>query len=183
MVEFSGAQWCARFPTSKALTDLVEPFRTSATHWIAGLEAAGAEVEISATYRPEERAYLMHWCCQIAGYRDKAGVFHQVAPADVPPMVGVDIDWTHGGDLGAARAAAVAMREAYGIVYPAALDSRHIEGNAVDMTITWRETIIVKDASGLEHACWEQAQLYPIGATYGAHKLLSDPPHWSSDGH
>jgi hypothetical protein len=27
------------------------------------------------------------------------------------------------------------------------------------------------------------ANLHAVGASYGVHKLASDPPHWSTDGH
>jgi hypothetical protein len=104
-------------------------------------------------------------------------------PALVPPMTGVNIDWTQGGDRAAARAAAREMMAGYNIAYPAALVSRHTQRRAIDITIRWKGTIIVKDARGVEHACVNEHDLWPIGASYGVHKLPSDPPHWSEDGH
>lgn len=183
MPESSGAQWCARFPTSTDLADLVEPFRSNATAFIAALRGSGALVAIAATYRPAERAYLMHWCCLVAGFRDAQKIFHQIAPGHVPAMPGIDIDWSCGGSVGAATAAAVAMREAYGIVFPAALVSRHTQRLAVDMTISFAGELDVPNSGGGVHHITSQQDLWPIGATYGVHKLASDPPHWSSDGH
>lgn len=175
MAEPSGAQWCARFPTSVSLDDLAEPFRSKARAFVQALRDAGASVTVSATYRPAERAYLMHWCCMIAdGGQD---------PAAVPPKPGVAIDWCHGADLAAAKAAAQAMRQGYGIVYPAALESRHTQRLAVDMTIRFQGALQVRTGNGVGAAVASQGDLVPVGRSYGVFKLLSDPPHWSSDGH
>lgn len=189
MAESSGPQWCARFPGSALTSDLADPFRERVDTFIAMLRSCGATVVISATYRPPERAFLMHYCCLVAGYRDKAQVFHQIDPKDVPAMDGIDIDWTHGGDLGAARAAAVAMRTGYGIVYPAALVSRHTQRLAIDMSISWKGTLAAHDAQGRLVEISSQprdqtnAMLAVVGKSFGVIKLASDPPHWSQDGH
>jgi hypothetical protein len=87
-------------------------------------------------------------------------------PDMVPPMEGVNIDWTHGGQLHQATAAAMAMKKAYNIAYPAALVSRHTQRRAIDMTITNPPPNVVL-----------------LGASFGVKKLLSDAPHWSDDGH
>lgn len=183
MPEAAGAQWCARYPGSDSLEDLVEPFRSGARFFIGALRDAGASVTVSATWRPPERAYLMHWCCLVAGYRDKQQIFHQVAPGDVPALEGVEIDWTCGGDPGAARAAAVAMRQGYGIVYPAVCKSDHTIRKAVDMTILFQGVLRVRDALGQARMAACDTDLWPIGKTYGVIKLPGDHPHWSFDGH
>ncbi|HEY2010515.1 MAG TPA: hypothetical protein VGH23_16115 [Rhizomicrobium sp.] len=183
MAESAGAQWCARFPTSASLGDLAEPFQGNAKAFIDALRDAGASVSINATYRPPERAYLMHFCCLVAGYRDEGKVFHQIAPGDVPAMQGVDIDWTCGGDPGGARAAAVAMRQGYEIAYPAALVSNHTRRLAIDMTIQFTGAISVKTGHGSLAAAACQSDLWPVGKSYGVIKLPSDAPHWSVDGH
>lgn len=188
MAEPSGPQWCARFPGSASTSDLSPEFRPGAEAFIAALKVSGASVTISATFRPPERAYLMHFCCLVAGYRDKAGIFHQIAPEAVPPFKGVDIDWTHGGDVGAARAAAVQMRVGYMIAFPAALVSNHTRRDAIDMTIRWTGTLKISDAHGKEHLIGapcdgSNPQLHTVGATFGVLKLVSDAPHWSRDGH
>lgn len=175
MAEASGAQWCDRFPTSNQVGELAQPFRDNVAAFIAALKLAKAKVTISATYRPVERAYLMHWCCMIADSGQD--------PLHVPAMHGVDIDWGHNGDVAGARHAAREMKAGYNIAFPAALTSRHTQRRAVDMTVTWSGVIKVVDKNLQLRDCDAQADLYPIGKTYGVLKLLSDPPHWSDDGH
>ena len=183
MSEPSGAQWCARYPGSSEISDLAEPFRTHVTYFVGALRDAGASVTISATYRPPERAHLMHYCCLVAGYRDNDQVFHQMSAPDVPAYPGVDIDWTHGGDGGAARASAVQMVKGYGSAFPAALASNHTRRLAIDMTIHFQGAISVRDAAGNRRSAASQSDLWPIGASYGVIKLPSDAPHWGADGH
>ena len=185
----AGAQWCDLFPTSKTIDDLAEPFRGNVNRFIAELRSHAVLVSVAATYRPPQRAYLMHYCCLVAGYRDKASVFQQMNPIDVPEMPGVDIDWTCGGNVGAARAAAVEMRARYGIVYPAALKSRHTERLAIDMSMAWSADFSLRDATGNLVPIvggprnGGNKDLAVVGGTYGVIKLPSDPPHWSNDGH
>ena len=76
----AGPEWCKQFLTSTSLGDLAEPFQSNCRGFIAALEEQGCKVEISATYRPPERCYLMHWCCMIAEAKQD--------PAAVPQMVG-----------------------------------------------------------------------------------------------
>lgn len=174
-LEVSGPGWCDLFQTSTSLEDLAPEFRRCVARFIAALRDAGAAVQISATYRPVQRAYLMHWCCMIAdGGQD---------PAAVPSMDGVPIDWTHGGDRAAAKAAARAMKAKYSIRYPAALVSRHTQRRAIDMTITWQGIVRVRDANDHRYPAASLSDLYSIGASYGVHKLEGDRPHWSDDGH
>lgn len=182
MTQPAGPAWCDQFPGSASLDDLIEPFRSKAAAFIDALRDAGAAVTVNATYRPPERAYLMHYCCLIAGYRDQEKVFHQISPNDVDPFSGVDIDWSCGGDIGAARAAAVAMCQKYNITYPAALISNHTLRRAIDMIIQFKGSIRVLDARGIEHSATCQSDLWPVGASYGVIKLPRDLPHWSSDG-
>lgn len=171
MTDPSGAQWCAQFPGSHDLGDLAEPFQTGAKAFIAEVQHAGATVHLSATYRPPQRAYLMHWAWEIA----RKGF----DPAAVPAMDGVEIQWDH-PDAGAA---AEAMVEGFGLKVEAVLASRHTERHAVDMTINWAGVIHVKDKRGIEHAVSRQEDLWPIGASFGLIKLPRDAPHWSNDGH
>jgi hypothetical protein len=177
MSENSGAQWVARFPTSRDLADLAEPFRTKATKFVHAMQAAGMVVSIAATYRPRERAYLMHYAWEIAR--------NGLSLAAVPALHGVDIIWNWSGGRGAAEA----MVQAYGIAYEPAVRSRHTDRLAVDMGITWnghptilkangeRGTILTSPRDG------SNTDLQHIGAMYGVYKLESDLPHWSSDGH
>lgn len=189
MGEVSGPVWCDRFPTSTAIEVLAEPFRGNLQHFMAALAMAGATIHVAATYRSPARAFLMHFACLVAGFHDHAGLFCQIEPAEVPFHPGVNIDWTHGGNVAAARDAARRMVAEYGIQYPAALVSRHTQKLAVDMAISWVGALSIMDASGVLHVIAEgprdgtNPQLVVVGATYGVLKLMGDKPHWSSDGH
>ena len=179
-LELSGPQWVARFPTSRSVFDTKPPFLDRLSKFHQALVGAGASVSISATLRPPERAYLMHFSSKIAR--------GQINPQQVPPMAGVAIQWFH-GNLAASRSAAQQMVTAYGIAFPPALNSRHTQGLAIDMTITWAGTLQIKDATGAvknigaPRSGRTNAALHTVGTSYGVIKLVSDPPHWSSDGH
>jgi hypothetical protein len=148
---------------------------------------AGVHVTISATLRPPERAYLMHYAFRIAR--------EHLDPAQVPARTGVNIEWVHRNaqgqpDLAASQTAAEAMVRGYSIVYRPALASRHTQGLAIDMNISWSGTLVIRDRNGQEVTITStprtgagNADLHRVGVTYGVHKLASDPPHWSSDGH
>ncbi|MBI5256155.1 MAG: hypothetical protein HY855_06625 [Burkholderiales bacterium] len=180
MPQLSGPIWIARFPTSTDVSDLSPTFALSVAEFLQALRAAGAGVSIAATLRPPERAYLMHHAWRIG--REQADA------ATVPAMAGVDIDWVHRDRQGrpnatASRAAALGMVGQYGIVFRPALTSRHTEGRAIDMTISNFLGRTVRDAEGDEVRLRTAADLHSVGASYGVHKLASDPPHWSDDGH
>jgi len=183
----SGAVWVSKFPNSRSLDDLTEPFRSCAADFISAIRAAGATVSINATLRPKERAYLMHWSFCIAQ--------DDLDPEQVPPMSGVDIDWVHRDangikQLDASKHSAQEMVDGYGIAYRPVLESRHSQGLAIDMDISWSEAPLkIKDASGKPVTIktgkrdGSNPQLQRVGKSYGVIKLPSDPPHWSSDGH
>jgi hypothetical protein len=181
MSEPAGPQWCARFPTSDRLEDLTPDFGDACRAFISALRHGGARVAIAATFRPPERAYLMHWCCMIGGSGQD--------PATVTPMAGVAIDWTCGNDLTQAKSAARAMTAKYQIRFPAALVSRHTQRRAIDMTIGWKGDLTVLDFDGAPHRIaggprnGSHPGLIAVGRTFGVVKLRSDPPHWSDDGH
>lgn len=182
----SGISWVSKFPTSRDVEDLLPPFRDNVKRFLAALSDAGCSVTISATYRPRERAYLMHYAYRIA----REGL----SPVGVPSLSGVDIQWDHRKtngqlDLTASRNAAEDMVLGYGIAFKPALNSQHTRKLAIDMTITWSGTIKIKNASGqvvtisTTPRTGQNGNLVRVGATYGVIKLQSDPPHWSSDGH
>jgi len=176
MAEASGPQWCARFPGSHSPEDLVEGFRGRVMAFISAMEKGGATVVVDATYRPPERAYLMHWCWMIANLSQ--------SPAAVPHMAGVDIDWTHGGDILAARAAARAMVKGYDIEVKPALDSLHCHRRAIDMAIRWSGMLSIRDFDGNMHRVSSMPcdgtnrELGQVGASFGVYKRVNDPPHW-----
>ena len=183
----SGPDWVSKFPTSKSTDDLVEPFRTNAKRFISALQAAHASVIVSDTYRPVERAYLMHFAWEIAR--------NNKLPAEVPPQTGVDIQWVHPDasgqpDLAASKAAAEQMVQKYGMKAEAVLVSRHTQRLAVDMTISWQGDLTIATADGslttitsLPRTGADNIDLRAVGKSYGVIKLVSDAPHWSSDGH
>lgn len=176
MSEPASAAWCERWPTSKNLNDLDERFRNGLVPFIAAIQDAGATIDIEATRRPEQRAWLMHYACLVSGYTDKNGIHHIIEDlTTVPKRADIDIEWTREG--------AKEMVDTYGIVYPATLDSEHIRGLAVDMKIKFAGAIIVKDARGVPHKITKQEDLWPVGASYGVIKLPKDAPHWSINGH
>lgn len=180
-MEYSGKNWVERFPTSASTHDLIQPFRANVEAFIEALTAAGASVQIAATYRPAERAYLMHWCCMIADSEQD--------PASIPSMHGMDIDWTCGSNRILAKARAAEMKAAYRIKFPAALVSRHTQRRAIDMAVwSWSGKTIslrAKDLTGKLQtmALTEVQDLYDAGEIFGVIKLTADPPHWSDDGH
>ena len=181
MSEASGPQWCARFPASTALDDLLPPFADRVRAFVSRLERAGAQVTVQATFRPPERAWLMHWCCMVGQSGQD--------PDQVPVLSGVAIDWTHGGDHVAARTAARRMMARYDIAFPAALVSRHTQRRAIDMTIRWQGSLRITDFDGRTRVIarpprtGSNPQLAQVGASFGVLKLAKDPPHWSDDGH
>jgi hypothetical protein len=148
-------------------------------------------VTISATYRPLERAYLMHWSWLIV----KKGI----DPTTVPAMQGVDISWVHEGTDGkysreSSVAAAKAMVNGFNIENlgtAPALQSRHTRGFGIDMNIRWTGTLVILDSDGniykidsSPHSGMNR-QLHQVGATYGVIKFNRagrDEPHWSNDG-
>ena len=179
MRELSGKPWTARFPTSRRIEDLEPSFRRQIDAFVAALREAGATVRISATLRPRERAYLMHWAWRISE--------EDFPPEDVPAMPGVDIEWSHPAAQ-ASRAAARAMVGTYSLVRVADLDSRHCEGRAIDMTISWRGKLRIAAPDGSRHTIAGRPRdgthpgLIEVGRLYGAIKLQGDAPHWSADG-
>lgn len=184
----SGAQWVQAFLGSNEIAACQPRFARALEGFVGALRNAGANIRISATFRPPERAYLMHWCWRIA--------HEQFDPQDVPPRPGVNIDWVHtdptgAPDLARARSGAREMVIGYKLVTKPALASRHTDGRAVDMTISWIGELQILDADGAVRTILDgprngtHPQLRACGATYGVIKDVfgNDPPHWSDDGH
>ena len=190
--ELSGAQWVSRFPTSSDTADLVSPFKDDLNSFIAALRAAGVSVTVSATYRPPERAYLMHWCYKIA--RDNYD------SRTVPDMAGVNIQWDHIAADGSYSStgsiqSAQDMVNGYSMQNlhtPPALNSRHTLRLAVDMSISWTGNLTINKADGstvtitTEPRTGMNTDLAAVGASYGVIKFVggsADKPHWSDNGH
>ena len=180
----SGADWWhaneGKYPTSHSVDDLAKPFRDNAAAFIKAMKDAGATVSIGATYRHPTRAHLMHYCVRVAK--------GEVAPNKVPAVAGCDINWDH-GNLAKSKAAAQEMADLFEIAFPASLTSLHISGRAIDMTIGWTGTLAIKDGKGTIQNISaprngkENTALHKVGASYKVFKLVSDPPHWSDNGH
>lgn len=176
--ELSGPQWVIRYPSSVKVEHLTAPFQSGVTRFLAALDQAGASVRINATQRPAERAYLMHYSFQIA---------HGLKPIEVPSSNEVAIEWVHQTSCQSVEAARQ-MVSKYCIVYPPALNSRHTEGKAIDMSVSWRKTLAIVDANGRTimiagPGSQNNRQLWRVGASYGVIKNQADLPHWSIDGH
>jgi hypothetical protein len=179
----SGATWWhanqSKYPNSKSVDDLEPGFRSKVKEFQAALVEAGASITIASTKRNKHRAYLMHYCWQIAK--------GQIQAAKVPAEPGVDINWNHGNDA-KSKQAAQEMVKLFGMAHIASLTSHHINGKAIDMTISWTGTLKIKNKSGQEIDVGlprngaDNTKLHAVGATYGVKKLASDPPHWSVDG-
>jgi hypothetical protein len=86
-LDLSGAHWVRRFPTSTKIADLAEPFRTNVALFLGAIYEAGGQVRIAATFRSEERAWLMHYSYEVA--------FVHLLPEDVPARAGINIAWVH----------------------------------------------------------------------------------------
>jgi hypothetical protein len=180
----SGAVWWnanqAKYLTSHKVQDLEMDFQKKVQEFISCLQAAGAKVRVSSTKRSKQRAYLMHYSWMIAK--------NNLELSKVPSELGVDIVWDH-GDAQKSQKAAREMVDLFSIKYQPSLTSRHIEGKAIDMHITWTGTLEIRDKTGqinkLSAPCngYDNIMLHKIGRTYGVIKLISDPPHWSTDGH
>jgi hypothetical protein len=199
-MELSGHSWITRYPTSTAIKDLEPHFRHRVTRFLDALTEADADVTITATRRPQERAYLMHYAWKI--------VHGKIAPADVPAFEAivpgtnarVDVNWVHtGSDAGkgaaASARAAAAMVHGYGLTHlrvAPSLTSLHIFGRAIDMLISWDGDLSIKNAYGKSVTIRSvprsgiNRELIHVGLAYGVYHLIAaakDPPHWSTNGH
>ncbi|WP_422927862.1 peptidoglycan-binding domain-containing protein [Singulisphaera sp. PoT] len=183
--KLSGPEWVKQFPGSRKMEDLNDEFRPKFQLFQAALKEAGATTRINSTLRPPERAYLMHWCWRIAR--------QDFDPREVPAREGVDIRWWH-GDAATSKQKALEMVNAYGMknlqVRPA-LNSRHTEGKAVDMDVTWKDTLKIErhDGTTVEISSAPRDSTNPdlieVAKGYGVIHFINVPKdavHWSTDG-
>ncbi|HDL8412381.1 TPA: peptidoglycan-binding domain-containing protein [Yersinia enterocolitica] len=191
MKEISGEKWVSRFQGSASTRSLSPSFKISVDNFISELTKSGATIVISATLRPPERAYLMHWSWKISRNLAK--------PEDVPEKTGISIQWAHkksDGSIDTAKSikAAQDMVRAYGMtglnVAPS-LKSRHTEGNAIDMNISWMGDLKIKNKKGEDVLIKTfpkdgmNTELHTVGKSFGIikyHGGSKDRPHWSTDG-
>jgi peptidoglycan hydrolase-like protein with peptidoglycan-binding domain len=178
-VRLSGPEWTAKYLFSDSLEDLAFPFRGYAKEFEAALKESGAKIEMSNTFRPPERAYIMHYCFKIAA--------RWLGDVDVPSFPGVEVDWVHyTPEISVWWADKMVVK--YDIAFPPALRSNHTVGRAIDWYIEWEGTIKIKDLSGnvveigSPRNSFDNTKLWAVGQSYGVYKLPADPPHWSFDG-
>lgn len=183
--ELSGIVWVSRFLDKRTTSELAGTFRTGCEAFIAAVRAGGANVKVSSTRRPKERAQLMHFSWRIHK--------QTLNPQNVPSLPGIDIEWVHrradgSVNLAASRAAATAMVNAYDIAFQPSLTSLHIAGKAIDMTISWSGSLSVAENSGKVRTIASTPRsgmnldLRKVGRTYGVLKHPTDRPHWSVTG-
>lgn len=193
----SGKQWVKKFPTSRSIDDLSPGFRDKVNGFVDALKDAKATISINATRRPRQRAYMMHFSWRI--------VKQKLDPVSIKPFEPnddedpVDIQWLHEkpngtSDLAASRAAAAEMVEGFEIgggSVPPSLNSNHIRGTAIDMSVSWSGTLSIKTKSGktVDIKSSPRSSVNPdliaIGKTYGVIHFsppAKDPPHWSLTG-
>jgi hypothetical protein len=181
----SGSAWWranqGNYPNSQDIDDLEPGFRARVEDFIGSLRHAGATVLVASTRRNEIRAYLMHYSWQVA--------HGEIDPKDVPARSGVTIEWDH-GDADRSRKGAEEMVQKFGMAHIASLTSNHIKGKAIDMSITWKDTLVLSRPAPLLTRIESTPRtgngnrdLHQTGSdVFGVKKLRSDPPHWSYNG-
>lgn len=191
--KLSGKTWwdanekIAPYTKSSDIADLESDFQGKVKEFKKALDDAGTSISIDTTKRPKERAHVLHYAWQVSKGQVKANA--------VPAMTGVDIVWDH-GDETKSKAGAQEIVTAASVKSKPSLTSNHIDGKAIDWTITWTSDplkIDKKDGTKLEIKTTPRnggdpgnAELHEVGKGYGVHKGLNfnpkDPPHWSFDG-
>jgi hypothetical protein len=177
----SGLHWVSEFAGDTTTDKLKDPFKTHVEAFIALLEANGATVEVNATFRRIERASLMHWASWIA--------YGKIKPSQAEDDQKTGIIWDHGDDAKSLKAATdMCSKAGYDIAYPAALNSNHTAGLAIDMTITGLPKII-KGLPGKKSVDIgtdppeTNSKLHDLAWTYyRVKKHKTDRPHWSVNG-
>ena len=181
----SGKDWWyknqAKYPNSRELKDLDGNFRENVTRFIEALRSAGASIDIASTRRNKIRAHLMHYSWKVSR--------GDIQPGDVPNLADLDIEWDH-GNISESRKAAGEMVQLFNMAHIASLTSNHIQGLAIDMTITWKGDLVI-EVPGQERKTYintgpkngaDNRELHQAGRSFSVLKLLNDPPHWSHNG-
>lgn len=189
----SGAYWVnwvrTYAPTSAEIKDLDMNFRDKVIAFKKAMEAAhpSVRIDVSHTYRSDQAAYLWHWAWKIANRKIQP---KDAKPYDLPGRPVPEIEWDHENSIASVRGAEDMVR-GFKLTkrsrFAPSLTTRHRDGFAIDMTITWSGTIHVKKKDGtLVPVTYgpvnANTKLHEVGASYGVKKLLDDDPHWSEDG-
>ena len=180
------------YPEYKDLGQLESQFGNNVQRFINALDVAGIQVNISSTYWPRERAYLMHWAWLIANNRLKDDDVGSIS--DIPVYPGVDIRWDYKNEA-LSRAAAREMLRVFEIgnnlKTAPSLTSRHIDRLAIDMNISWDGEKTIEDANGKlvsirsKGSAALNKRLIQLAETYGVvhfRPAIKDKTHWSIDG-
>lgn len=133
------------------------------------------------------------WEAVESAYRAGMIAHRKILPQNVPSYPGGYIKWNHGTN-DKSISSAKRMVNAFGMqglhVAPA-LNSRHTEGHAIDMNISWTGVLKIINASGetieinTSPCSGMNAKLHQVAKTYGVVKFrggFKDVPHWSTDG-
>jgi len=180
------------------IAELESSFGADLTAFLDVLAANNITYQLESGYRPPQRSYLFHYCVKVAKGK--------ITPSKVPAMDGVDIVWDH-GNLGASKAGAQAVADAFGLVGVAAHPSNHNAGTAVDMKLDFSgnssnkitysvggksitRTIKTSDearvgvsARGKSISGIASRELSKAGADFGVKRAVdSDIVHWSRSG-
>jgi len=170
---------------SADIKDLETTFREKVQAFKKVLEDAGTNISIDTTKRPKERAYVLHYAWEVANGNVKASA--------VPAMPGVDIVWDHGEDE-KSKAGAQEIITAAVVKSTPSLTSNHIDGKAIDWTITWTGDLKIKTKDRTDQVIKSaprnggdpgNTELHKVGKDYGVIKGFFEPPdapHWSSNG-
>ncbi len=209
MSNLSGKAWWdanqANWPNSTEAADLEPEFRESVQRFLSALSEAGARVKINSTRRDPLRAYLMHYAWRLAHgeiqaaeippppseiRNPKSEIRNPKSGNPYPPALPCpDIEWDHGNEERSRQAAReMISRDCFNMAFAASLTSTHIDGKAIDMTITWDGPLQIRERDGTLTEITSlprdgaNVELHAIGATYGVIKHPTDRPHWSVDG-
>ncbi len=216
--------WDAKpeFRASKDLATLKPDFKSNVEEFQGSLKDAGANYTVNETRRFPSRTYLLYWCVRVAktntntsavseyitlakeqlkneGTNSPGEVTIRARAADLQRLAeypDVPIKWSHPTEA-QTKAGAEAMRAVgnYSVVAPPG-KSNHIDGNALDMNVSWSGNIsIKKKGAGVKTLIntdprrfsksegLKNEQMIEVGRTYGVINYGGgDEIHWSKTG-
>lgn len=146
------------------------------------LRKLGASVVVTAGLRHPKRAMLMHYAWQVAN----GAVTPQAANAACHAE-GITIQWDH-GDTKASQKAALQLKNQFNMVHCASLDSNHLTGHAIDITISglpFNGDVVIDGKSYpiKPPGSSEAFRVKDVGAKVGVHWFgAADEVHWSVNG-
>jgi|GEM_PF-2476759 len=216
--------WAAKteFKASTNLATLKPDFKTKVEEFQTALTDAGASYTVNETRRFPARTFLLYWCVRIAktstntsavseyitlakeqlnneGQKSPGEVIIRARAADLQRLAeypDVPIKWSHPTEADT-KAGAEAMRAVgnYSVVAPPG-KSNHIDGNALDMNVSWSGNISIKKKGATVKTLinteprrfskgegLKNEQMVEVGTSYGVINYGSgDEIHWSKTG-